>query len=71
MKKTQKQIVKERLEKYGVVDNYYFIDNRITTRLGAYIHTLRDEGMKIVGEFGKKLGKSKKNWKNYYYMLEK
>lgn len=71
MKKSQKQIVRERLEKYGIVDNYYFIDNRITTRLGAVIHTLRSEGMEIEGDFGKKLGKGVKNWKNYYYWVKK
>jgi hypothetical protein len=69
MKKTQLQIVREHLEKYNVIDNYWCIDTRLTTRLGAIIHTLRSEGMVIDGNFGKNLGKNRKNWKNYYYSI--
>jgi hypothetical protein len=70
MKLTQLEIVRERLEKHKVIDNYWCIDTRLTTRLSDKILHLRMEGMKIEGATGKKLGKSKKNWKNYYYLVK-
>ena len=69
MKKTQLQIVRERLERYGSVDNFWAIQHYIL-RLGARIDELRIEGMKIEGAFGKALGKKRPNWKNYYYLLK-
>ncbi|EAJ8348948.1 hypothetical protein FCU19_05725 [Campylobacter jejuni] len=35
------------LLKNGTVDNFYCIDKRITTRLGAYIYNLRIKGYEI------------------------
>ena len=70
MKKTQLQIVRERLEKYGYVDNFWAIKNYIL-RLGAVVYDLRQEGLEIEGAFGKALGKKRPNWKNYYYLLKK
>ncbi|EHV1413903.1 hypothetical protein K0C29_001834, partial [Campylobacter jejuni] len=31
----------------GIIDNFYCIDKRITTRLGAYIYNLRNKGYEI------------------------
>ena len=42
--KTIQQIVEERVLETGAVDNFWCIDNRITTRLGAVICRMRDEG---------------------------
>ena len=41
---TSKARIIEILKTQGRVDNYYCIDNRITTRLGAYICQLKKEG---------------------------
>lgn len=63
--------VKERLQEVGYVDNFWAIHNYIL-RLGAIVHTLRTkEKMRLVGAFGKDIGKEKSLWKNYYYTLEK
>lgn len=55
---TIKSKIKEILRKEGSIDNFYCIDNRITTRLGATIHLLRQEGWEIEGH---KIPDSK-NW---------
>ncbi len=44
MKTTAKQKIINRINETGKVDNYWCIDNRITTRLGAVIFKLRKEG---------------------------
>jgi len=64
----QKERVKNRIEEVGYVDNFWAIQNYIL-RLGAIIHDLRQEGMKLDGAFGKELGKDRQLWKNYYYTL--
>ncbi|ELF1517342.1 hypothetical protein RBO73_001249 [Campylobacter jejuni] len=45
--KQQEKIVLELLLKNGIIDNFYWIDKRITTRLGAYIYNLRNKGYEI------------------------
>ncbi|EOH9847943.1 helix-turn-helix domain-containing protein [Campylobacter jejuni] len=45
--KKQEKIVLGLLLKNGTVDNFYCIDKRITTRLGAYIYNLRIKGYEI------------------------
>ncbi|EAI2187240.1 hypothetical protein E2F61_04635 [Campylobacter jejuni] len=45
--KQQEKIVLELLLKNGIIDNFYRIDKRITTRLGAYIYNLRNKGYEI------------------------
>ncbi|KJD21143.1 hypothetical protein TM01_08950 [Campylobacter jejuni subsp. jejuni] len=45
--KQQEKIVLELLLKNGIIDNFYYIDKRITTRLGAYIYNLRNKGYEI------------------------
>ncbi len=43
----QEQRVLNILLNTGQVDNFYCINNRITTRLGAYIYNLRNKGYVI------------------------
>lgn len=50
MKKTQKQIVWEKLRNDGEITNLWAIQNQIW-RLGAVIKVLRDEGKEIDGDF--------------------
>ncbi|HFF9192992.1 TPA: helix-turn-helix domain-containing protein [Campylobacter coli] len=42
----EKQVLNILLNK-GKIDNFYCIDARITTRLGAYIYNLRNKGYEI------------------------
>lgn len=42
----EKQVLNILLNK-GKIDNFYCIDTRITTRLGAYIYNLRIKGYEI------------------------
>ena len=70
MKKTQKEIVLERMMKLGYIDNFYCIHNYIL-RLSDIIFRLRNEGMKIETKSGKELKKPKALHKNFYYILEK
>lgn len=55
---TIKEKIKKRLREDGSVDNFACIDERLTTRLGAFIHLLRQEGWEIDGH---KIPDSK-NW---------
>jgi len=66
MKKSQAQTVLARIEEVGYVDNLWAKDNYIL-RLAAVIKDLKDAGKEFDGEYGKKLGYSKPNWKNFYY----
>jgi hypothetical protein len=50
-KPTQKDRVKAKLLADGFIDNHDAIDSRLTTRLGAIIFVLRNEGMEIEGGF--------------------
>ena len=63
MKKTQKEIVLNRLERYGQINNFWAFHNYIL-RLGDIIYRLRKEGYNITGSFG-----TGKNKKNFYYFL--
>ena len=65
--KTNKEIVKEKLEQDGFGSNYWCIDNRITTRLSEYIRQLRVEGMEIETDFDPK----KNHNKDCVYKLKK
>lgn len=65
--KAQIDIVRERLEKRGVIDNLWAIDHYIL-RLGALIHVLRKhEKMKIRTEY---LG-TKGNRNCHYYLVKR
>ena len=57
-KKTQEQIVIDKLAENNYVDNFWAISNYIL-RLGAIIHTLRGKGWKFDSAFG--TGANKKN----------
>ncbi|TBR79834.1 hypothetical protein DU473_06690 [Campylobacter novaezeelandiae] len=58
----EKQILNILLNK-GKIDNFYCIDTRITTRLGAYICNLRNKGYIIETQ------RSKES-RNTYYILK-
>lgn len=58
--------VLERIREVGYVDNFYCIDNRITTRLAATIHKLEKTRSPLMHISGSDiLGASEKN---YYYV---
>ncbi|HDZ4931892.1 TPA: hypothetical protein RTF91_000823 [Campylobacter jejuni] len=61
--KQQEKIVLGLLLKNGVVDNFYCINKRITTRLGAYIYNLRNKGYAIETI-------RNKNTRNTFYILK-
>lgn len=63
MKKTQKQVVLEKLEKEGEVTNFWAFNNYIL-RLGAIIHELRKEGKQIITKYDGRSGH-----KNCRYIL--
>lgn len=67
---TQREQVIARLLEHGEIDNFWCIDTRLTIRLGAIIHTLRQDGWGIDGMFGKKRGPQYPA-KNFYYLLRK
>ncbi len=69
MKKSNKQIILEIFNKQGYVDNYYCIDKRITTRLGAVMHLLKEDGLVFETAFGKDLFPpfTPEFHKNFYY----
>lgn len=62
-KVTQFERVFNILLKRGSITNFYCIENRITTRLGAIIHKLRKMGWVINGEFIKSKDGSTRNYK--------
>ena len=66
---TQKEVIENILQEKGEVDNFWAFHNYIL-RLGAIIHTLRQEGWEIAGAYGKERGFDKQFHKNYYYILE-
>jgi hypothetical protein len=47
MKQTQKQIIAEKLEREGVIDNFWAFETKTTLRLGAIIERLRKDGWNI------------------------
>ncbi len=49
-KPSQKQQVLSILKRNGSISNHYCIDTRLTTRLGAIIHKLRNEGNDITSK---------------------
>ncbi len=63
-KKTQKEIVLEKLETEGCVDNFWAFRNYIL-RLGAIVHDLRQEGYNIETEY-----KGTEGRKNCHYYLK-
>lgn len=64
---TNKAKIEAKLRKDGYVDNFWCIDNRITTRLGAVVHVLREEGWAFDEERGGYLPGTK-NWR--YYLVD-
>lgn len=63
-KTTQEQLVIDRINEVGYVDNFWSIDNRVSIRLGAIIHKLRAKGWVFRGCFG-----DDEHQKNFYYYL--
>lgn len=51
---TSKQKIVNRINEVGYVDNFWCIDNRITTRLGAVIFTLKKAGWDFKTEMHEK-----------------
>ena len=68
IKTTQAERVVAKLERDGYVDNFWAIENYIL-RLGAIIYRLTKQGMVFDRAFGKRLGKGRHLWKDYYYTL--
>lgn len=70
---TQEDKVKYILKTYGVINNFWAIENKIL-RLGAIIKNLRDDGINIEGVWGEKINnytpsQRKTNKKNFHYIL--
>ncbi len=62
--------IQKRLLKEKVIDNYYCIDKRLTTRLSDAIFKLRNEGWNIETVRGHEMPNwTLKNKKNTYYKL--
>lgn len=59
-----KSQIKEILQKNGKIDNYYCIDTRLTTRLGAVINVLKEEGLEFDEEKSGYIPNTK-NWRYY------
>lgn len=52
MRRTIKTIIKEILRRDGKIDNFYCIENKITTRLAAVINLIREEdGWELEGGY--------------------
>lgn len=48
---TTKQKIVNKLRSDGYIDNFYCIEQKITTRLSAFINVLRDEKWEIDGRY--------------------
>ena len=59
MTKTQKDIVVDKLNEEGAVDNFWALSHFIL-RLGAIIHSLKADGWEFDGHFGE--GHERKNY---------
>lgn len=66
----KKNIIKNKLKKDGFVDNFWCIENKITTRLGAYILELKKDGF-IFDDNKSGYIKNTKNWAYYLKNKEK
>lgn len=66
MKLTQQEIVENRINEVGYVDNFWAIQNYIL-RLASIMSGLKKQGMNFTGATGKELFKERKDWKNYFY----
>lgn len=62
-----KKRILEKLKKDGYIDNFWCIDNKVSTRLSSTIHLLRKQGMKFDDAKCKYLPGTK-NFR--YYLLE-
>lgn len=61
---THRAQIESKLRKDGFVDNFWCIDNKITTRLGAVIHVLKCDGWEFDdGRSG--FLPNTKNWRYY------
>lgn len=67
MKKTQADIVLEILRKDGKIDNFFVMDSRISIRLGAIIHSLKEKG--LIELIDEKCGFIE-GTKNYQYVVK-
>ena len=71
MKKlSKKDIVLKILKEKGEIDNFYCIDNRITTRLGSIINLLKKEGYKFDDERSGYMPGTK-NWRYIFTSKQK
>ena len=66
---TAKEKIYNILQNTGMVDNFYCIDNRITTRLGAVINKLQSEGKIEIDHDKSGYIEGTKNW-NYILKLK-
>lgn len=66
MKKTQPEIVAEKLKRDGFCSNLWAINHGIW-RLGSAVCYLRRDGAEIYGCYGERLGLSKRHRKNFIY----
>lgn len=66
-KTTCEQVVVDRINEVGYIDNFWCIDNRITTRLGAVIHRLTKGGW----SFRRTYGDNAHRKNSYYYPILK
>lgn len=61
---TNRKKIENKLRKDGVVDNFWCIENRITTRLGAVIHVLKEAGWQFYDDRSG-FAPGTKNWRYY------
>lgn len=66
-RKTQSDIVLEILRRDGKIDNFYVMNNKISIRLGAIIHSLKEKGLIQLDE--EKCG-FVDGTKNYQYVVK-
>lgn len=70
MKQTAFDLIKSTLLEKKIVDNYWAIDSRVTTRLSDVIFKLRNEGLEIETVRGKDMENPYVgDEKNTYYKL--
>lgn len=64
MRKSNIQKIEDKLKQDGYVDNFWCIDNKITTRLGAVIFVLKERGYEF-DEAQSGFVRGTKNWRYY------
>lgn len=63
---TKTKLIEQKLKRDGYVDNFWCINNKISTRLGAVIHVLKTRGYEF-DEIRSGYMDGTKNWR--YYLL--